>query len=48
MANKDQINKEKQRGNSNDLLHFSDSTKNFVIYPEKLPKLDLSSTIKTK
>lgn len=32
MANKDQINKEKQKGKSNNLLHYSGSTKYFVIH----------------
>lgn len=45
MANKDQINKEKQKGKSHDLLHYSESTKFFVIHHEKLPKLNISSTI---
>lgn len=47
MANKDHINKKKQRSKSNDLLHCSDSTKFFVIHHEKLPKWDLRGTIKT-
>lgn len=32
MANKDQINKEKQKGKSNNLLHYSGTTKYFVIH----------------
>lgn len=36
MANKDQINKEKQKGKSNDLLHYSDSNDVFVIHHLKI------------
>lgn len=45
MANKDQINKEKQgRRSISDLLHCSDSTEFLKFTMYKLPKSDLSGT----